>query len=151
MHATAEKFGYPGTLLRELEHWLILLRPAQPTLGSLVLVAKSDVTEFSALPAGAHAELAEATQAIETALKQFTDYAKINYLMLMMVDPQVHFHVIPRYEGSREFAGSQFVDAGWPKLPDLGEAVPLDAEQMAALSAELKPLFAAEGIQTDAN
>ena len=98
MHATAEKFGYPGTLLRELEHWLILLRPAQPTLGCLVLVAKSDVTEFSALPTGAHAELAEATQAIETALKQFTDYAKINYLMLMMVDPQVHFHVIPRYQ-----------------------------------------------------
>jgi len=38
---------------------------------------------------------------IESALGSFVQYQKLNYLMLMMVDPQVHFHVIPRYEGSR--------------------------------------------------
>ena len=29
----------------------------------------------------------------------FCAYERINYLMLMMVDPHVHFHVIPRYSG----------------------------------------------------
>lgn len=142
MNETIEKFGYPATLLRELEHWVILLRPAQPTLGSLVLAAKSDVTDFSALPAEAHAELAEATRAIESALRSFVDYAKINYLMLMMVDPNVHFHVIPRYEGSREFAGMEYIDAGWPKLPELGQAISLGAQQVSEMAARLKPLLA---------
>lgn len=141
MNETIEKFGYPDTLLKELEHWLILLRPAQPTLGSLVLAAKSDVTDFSALPARAHAELAVATKMIEDALKSFVDYAKLNYLMLMMVDPHVHFHVIPRYEGAREFAGETFADAGWPKVPELGQAVELDERLKTEISARLKPLL----------
>ena len=37
------------------------------------------------------------------------DHQKINYLALMMVDPHVHFHVIPRYSGSRELEGATFV------------------------------------------
>ena len=42
MNPTIEKFGYPGTLLCEFDHWVVLLRPAQVTLGSLVLAAKGD-------------------------------------------------------------------------------------------------------------
>lgn len=141
MNKTIEKFGYPGTLLAELEHWVVLLRPAQPTLGSLVLAAKSDATDFSSLPAEAHAEMATVTKAIESALRAFVDYAKINYLMLMMVDPNVHFHVIPRYEGSREWNDVEFVDVGWPKLPDLGHAVALDASQIDAIKEQLTPLL----------
>ena len=48
MNPTIEKFGYPATLVREFEHWVVLLRPAQVTLGSLVLAAKSDATAYSA-------------------------------------------------------------------------------------------------------
>ncbi len=140
MNETIENFGFPATLIREFEHWVVLLRPAQPTLGSLVLAAKSDATDFSALPTGAHAELAIATSAIESALKRFVDYGKINYLMLMMVDPNVHFHVIPRYEGSREWNGIEFVDVGWPKLPDLGHAVAINEAQIEGLKDELSAL-----------
>ena len=141
MNATIEKFGWPDTLVREFEYWLVLLRPAQPTLGSLVLVAKSDVTAFGELPGAAHGELKEVTRAIEAALGHFSGYAKLNYLMLMMVDPHVHFHVIPRYEGTREWGGLEFPDAGWPAVPQLGEAVKLEPAQRDALVAELKGLF----------
>ena len=141
MNETMRKFGYPATLVAEFEHWVVLLRPAQPTLGSLVLAARSDATALSDLSAEAHAEMKLASTAIETALRSFVDYAKINYLMLMMVDPHVHAHVIPRYEGNRDFTGVQFPDAGWPKLPDLGSAVALDDAQVAELVAALKPHF----------
>ncbi|HUD91567.1 HIT family protein [Sphingobium sp.] len=126
MNATIEKFGHPATLIAEFEHWVVLLRPAQPTLGSLVLAAKSDATAFGDLPAQAHAELKTVTATIETALAQAVNYSKINYLMLMMVDPHVHFHVLPRYEGERSAAGVTVADAGWPGQPDLGAAVKLD-------------------------
>ena len=50
MNATIEKFGWPASLVHEFEHWVVLARPAQPTLGSLVLAAKSDATAFGDLP-----------------------------------------------------------------------------------------------------
>ena len=141
MNETIHKFGYPETLVAEYAHWLVLLRPAQPALGSLVLAAKSDATAFGDLPAEAHAELKTVTAAIERALGDFVAYAKLNYLMLMMVDPFVHFHVIPRYEGERSWGGHTFADAGWPKVPDLSSAVALDAEAIAALTKELSTRF----------
>ena len=98
---TAVRFGYPETLVREYEHWLVLLREPQATLGSLVLCAKSDATKFSALPMAAHVEMGTVVRGIENALKKAFAYEKINYLMLMMVDPNVHFHVIPRYSEPR--------------------------------------------------
>ncbi len=128
MNPTIEKFGWPATLIAEFTHWVVLLRPVQPTLGSLILAAKSDATAFGDLPGDAHAELKTVTAAIEAALTKAVGYAKINYLMLMMVDPHVHFHVIPRYEGTRSAAGVSVADAGWPGQPDLGSAVKLDSE-----------------------
>ncbi len=62
--------------------------------------------------------------------------------MLMMVDPHVHFHVIPRYEGAREWHGREFVDIGWPKVPDLGHAVALEDEERDALVRWLGAKFA---------
>jgi hypothetical protein len=48
--------------------------------------------------------------------------------MLMMVDKDVHFHVIPRYAGTREHEGRVFADAGWPAAPALGATVDLDLD-----------------------
>ena len=141
MNPTIEKFGWPSTLVCEFGHWMVLARPAQPTLGSLILAAKSDATAFGALPAEAHAELKQVTAAIEAALATAVGYARLNYLMLMMVDPHVHFHVIPRYEGAREWDGREFVDVGWPKVPDLAHAVALEGADLAALTAWLKGYF----------
>jgi len=142
MNVTMEKFGWPATLVAEFQHWVVLARPAQPTLGSLVLAAKSDATAFSELPAEAHAELKTVTTAIETALAKAVSYEKLNYLMLMMVDPHVHFHVIPRYEGAREWNGREFVDCGWPKVPDLGHAVALEGDDLGRFVSWLKCAFA---------
>jgi len=142
MNATIAKFGWPATLVAEFDHWVVLLRPAQPTLGSLVLAAKSDATAFGDLPGDAHAELKTVTTAIEAALTRAVGYAKINYLMLMMVDPHVHFHVIPRYDGERSAAGLTIADAGWPGQPDLGSAVKIDSEADTALRDWLKGHFA---------
>jgi diadenosine tetraphosphate (Ap4A) HIT family hydrolase len=141
MNDTIRKFGYPETLIAEYHNWVVLLRPDQPTLGSLVLAAKSDATAFSALPADAFAELAQVTAAIETALTKAIRYDRINYLMLMMVDPHVHFHIIPRYQGERVWDATSFTDNGWPKIPDLGHYVSLTAELRDSLKGELQRIW----------
>jgi diadenosine tetraphosphate (Ap4A) HIT family hydrolase len=138
MNATIVRFGGAAAVVKEYEHWLVLLRPQAVTLGSLVLAAKSPATAYGALPTHAFTEQARVVADIESALSRAVDQQKVNYLMLMMVDPHVHFHVIPRYEGVRTFGDVQFPDAGWPKTPDLGSAVPLSGEQVAAQIAWLR-------------
>lgn len=140
MNPTVEKFGHPATLLRELDHWVVLLRPGQVTFGSLVLAAKSSVTSYSMLPDEAFLEQAQAVRTIERALSAVCQYERINYLMLMMVDPNVHFHVIPRYPGVRTWVGTEFPDMGWPGPPALGNSTQLSGEQVA----KFKDDFAAE-------
>jgi len=134
-HATLLKFGYPDTLLHQGEHWAVLVRPAQPTLGSLVLCATSDATAYGDLPEAAFAEQAALVRRIERFAKCFCNNEKINYLMLMMVDLQVHFHVIPRYSGDRSHAGQPFPDSGWPALPDLGRSVPASGDLIGSMKA----------------
>jgi diadenosine tetraphosphate (Ap4A) HIT family hydrolase len=138
MNETIVRFGHPATLVAEYPHWIVLLRPEQPTLGSLVLAAKSEAEAFGDLPPEAMAELATVIPAIEATLRAAVDYAKINYLMLMMVDRHVHFHVVPRYEGTREAGSISVEDKGWPKVPALGEAVSLDPGQIAELTGWLR-------------
>jgi diadenosine tetraphosphate (Ap4A) HIT family hydrolase len=141
MNPTILSFAYPDSLVREFEHWVTLVRPDQITLGSLVLAAKSDATAYGDLPTEAFAEQGEIVAAIEHALRAFCAYEKINYLMLMMVDPNPHFHVIPRYSEARSWCGIEFPDTGWPRAPQLGKAVALSAEQTRAMAAELMANF----------
>ena len=141
VNETMRKFGFPDTLVRDYCHWVVLVRPAQVTLGSLVLCAKSEAESFGALDAEAFAELAEIVPAIERALKRFCDYERINYLMLMMVDRQVHFHIFPRYPGERSLDATSFADAGWPGLPDLKSAVALEADILHSMQVALNSHF----------
>ena len=138
---TAKAFGYPNTLVAETESWLVLVRPKQPTFGALVLVCKEEAEAFSSLSPAAFADLSVAVKGIERTLKRLTAYEKINYLMLMMVDRDVHFHVIPRYEGAREHDGRSYPDAGWPAQPALGEAVDLDEAAAGALAAHIREVW----------
>ena len=141
MNPTMRKFGYPDTLVREFEHWVVLVRPAQVTLGSLVLAARSDATAYSALPPAAFTEQGDVVRAVESALREFCNYERINYLMLMMVDRQVHFHVIPRYSEPRQWRGTAFPDGGWPGPPQLKLVVELDLTQVTTIREQLKLLF----------
>jgi diadenosine tetraphosphate (Ap4A) HIT family hydrolase len=141
MNQTILRFGYPDTLVAEYANWVVLLRPAQPTLGSLILAAKGEATAFSDLPVEAMTELKRVTTDLEAVLTEAVAYAKVNYLMLMMVDPNVHFHVLPRYEGERSACGISVTDKGWPKMPALGDGVELSPEQTAELREWLRRLW----------
>jgi diadenosine tetraphosphate (Ap4A) HIT family hydrolase len=126
INATIRTFGYPDSVVAELTHWIVLLRPQQATLGALVLAARGEATRFGDLTAAAFSELHEAIGSIEKMLAASFRYDKINYLMLMMVDPQVHFHVLPRYAATQTFENVAFEDPGWPKAPALAHSTEID-------------------------
>lgn len=146
---TAVAFGYPDTLVGETAEWLVLARPKQVTLGSLVLVCRQPVQAFSDIGVAAFTDLHAATTGIERVLTDFTGYEKINYLMLMMVDPDVHFHVIPRYAEARDFAGQEFPDVGWPGPPALAEAVVMEGASLTTLVDALRSRWAQATAHSD--
>ena len=141
MNATMEKFGYPDTVIREYQHWVVLLRPQQATLGALVLACKDDSEALSQISQAAFSELHEITAAIEKHLRDCFSYDKINYLMLMMVDKDVHFHVLPRYAQTRLFEQTEFKDPGWPGPPDLSYANETGDEVKALILRNLQRAF----------
>ena len=143
LNDTMLKFGAPDTSIHTYSTWLVLLRPVQITLGALVLVAREPVTAFSRLSPDAFTELAQVTRDVDTALSHLFQYDKLNYLMLMMVDPHVHFHVIPRYSENRRYAGVEFSDTAWPGPPDLGHNNPVDKKVFNQLRDELRASWTA--------
>lgn len=141
MDVTLQKFGYPASMIKEYKSWQLLCRPKQVTLGSLILISKEPVTAFSHLSSASFIELGGIIKEVEHVLKELFNYEKINYLMLMMVDPEVHFHIFPRYSSTKSFSGRNFIDKGWPLAPDLNVSNELEDTTFAALSNHLKSAF----------
>lgn len=140
MNQTIEKFGYPENLIKEYEHWVALLRPEQVTVGSLVLAAKGDATRLGDLPREAWAEFAAVSEEMEHLLTRTFGAEKFNYLALMMVDPNPHFHFIPRYSKPVEVNGNQYVDADWPEKTELNP-IEVDRQTFELIKDKLKGTF----------
>lgn len=126
-NATYETFGGDRTLVCDYAHWSVQVRPKQVTLGALVILAHSDAVAFSDLPVEAFAELATVVKDVEAVCASTFANTKVNYLMLMMVDPHVHFHVLPRYDAPVMFEGTPYSDPGWPGQPNLAVSEGLPA------------------------
>ncbi len=141
LETTLKAFNYPNSLIKSYNYWHLLLRPQQTTLGSLILICKENVNDFSAISFEANKEKYIIIKEIERVLKDNFDYSKINYLMLMMVDPYVHFHIIPRYERVVTFNGLDYADAHWPKPPVLTDFISIDSEQIDTLQSFLIKQF----------
>jgi diadenosine tetraphosphate (Ap4A) HIT family hydrolase len=133
-----QKFRIPAFTIREFRHWTWSLRPVHSTLGAGVISANRYEPHFSGMTAEECAELAAVVKEVESRLKAAFAYDKINYLMLMMVDPHVHMHVIPRYAESRTFAGTTWIDDGWPKPPNSSAGPTLSDAQAKAMIAEIR-------------
>lgn len=138
MNEFKKKFKIDELLIFSLNGWNVSLRPAQVTLGSLVLSLDRKCPELSQLTIKETSGLSEVFKKIETLLKISFNPDKINYLALMMVDHQVHFHVIPRYENTITFDGKNYKDENWPKPPNVLSGYDMSSKELIGLFNFLK-------------
>jgi len=132
-----EKFKLDDLLIVQTDYWRWSLRPLQCTLGAGVLSLKRPAETMSELTVEEGADLIAITKIIESTLKKAFGMDKMNYIMLMMVDLHIHYHVIPRYSKDMTFADMTFKDVGWPKPPVL-DADALDMDVLAKIKENLK-------------
>lgn len=130
MNLTLQRFGYPGSVIKEYVHWVVMIRPGQVTLGCTVIAAKSACASLGGLTPDEAAELPQVIGDFERAVRRIAAASKFNYLALMMVDPNPHFHAVPRYAAEVHVGGSAFVDTAFPNPPDLRCGHELTAEQL---------------------
>ena len=114
-----DKFRVEELEIHRGAYWIWSLRPAQSTLAAGILSLRRLSTAFGDVTKEEMADLAAMISLIEDRLAGTFKPAKINYLMLMMVDAHVHFHVLPRYPDPVIFAGHSWTDEGWPALPGI--------------------------------
>lgn len=114
-----EKFKVEEYKIYESKYWIWSLRPHQSTLGSGILSLKRECQEFSELKPEEYADLNDIIKVIEPTLDKVFSYDVINYLMLMMFDKHVHYHIFPRYEKPFLFQDKEWKDNSWPTVPVL--------------------------------
>jgi diadenosine tetraphosphate (Ap4A) HIT family hydrolase len=103
-----------GTL-KEFEHWVVLFREKQVTIGSVIIMSKElDKKSLGAVTAAAWGEFGIVSALVESTITKAFGADKFNYLALMMVDAEVHFHVIPRYSKPVTFNNATYIDPDWP-------------------------------------
>ncbi len=115
------KFQIENLKILSTKYWTWSVRPSQPTLGSGIISLNRYALHLSEVTKEEMADLGELVLKLENTIKSAFNYDIMNYLMLMMVDHHVHYHVIPRYNGTRKFADLEWVDNGWPVLPVLAD------------------------------
>ena len=59
----------------------------------------------------------------------------------MMVDPFIHYHIIPRYKSKMMFNKVEFSDTGYPGLINFDEVTKLKKNNFDKLVRHLKEIF----------
>ena len=121
MQEILKKFKLNENLIYEYKNWYLVLREEQITFASMVLIEKKFKKRLSDVSTQSFQELKKIINDIEKKIKPVIKYQKINYLYLMMIDKEVHTHIIPRYNKKILFENTLFQDTGWPNLPKLNK------------------------------
>src|SRR5690554_6450742 len=93
-----KKFRVNEFKIYETDFWIWSLRPHQTTIGSGILSLKRECSTFKELNQEEFCDLKNIVKVVENNLEDIFNYDVINYLMLMMFDKHVHYHIIPRYK-----------------------------------------------------
>lgn len=125
--------------LKVYDHWISSVSTRQHTLGSCVIKARRQgVERISELTEEELKELTLAMKELEMALQQHPAFVpnRFNYLQLGNSLHQLHFHMIPRYQTNREFAGLVWEDPEFGHPPIFSDFKP-DMEIILKIKQEL--------------
>ncbi len=114
LESFSEKFNIRMLEFHRDAHWVLSLRPEQVTLGSVVVSSAAGALSFESCSTQTLNALGQNFARLERFIKDQFGAVRLNILCLMMVDPIVHFHVIPRYDTSKDFSGQVWSDSDWP-------------------------------------
>ena len=101
-------------LLTESEHWKVFLWQNQVYLGrSFVWAKRMGVIDFLEITGPERDGFFSTSRLVKKAMIELFHPDLFNYVSLGNIANHLHIHIIPRYEGTREFDGLTFIDNKW--------------------------------------
>lgn len=91
-------------------YWRVVVNLNQDKLGKVMLVLRRHEEDVCSLDEDEVSALWAAMRGVRSALDTCFQPDHYNYSFLMNQDRHVHLHIIPRYRGTRTFAGVEFTD-----------------------------------------
>jgi len=118
------ELGTYGDYIYESNYWTIFLAPSQRYLGTCVLVLKRELTDLMDLNAEEWLDFGILVSKLELTLKKIFNPTLFNWSCFKNaafrsspVNPQVHWHFIPRYQKKVVFNGLTFHDPDFGYMP----------------------------------
>lgn len=110
------KFKPNENKIKEFNHWIVVIREKQVTLGACVIILKRPINSLSEMRADEAEEFPEVLRWYEDKCKNCFGAEKYNYVVAMMKDNFVHYHAFPRYSSIVRKYGKEWEDQDWPKV-----------------------------------
>jgi diadenosine tetraphosphate (Ap4A) HIT family hydrolase len=101
-------------IVRTSTFWRVALNRNQNQLGKTIIVLRRHLEDVALLSPDEWSELHAEVRWTTERLRDAYAPDHFNYSFLQNRDRHVHLHVIPRYVGTRQVAGIEFSDAGYP-------------------------------------
>jgi diadenosine tetraphosphate (Ap4A) HIT family hydrolase len=101
-------------VLRESRLWVTVINRNQDLLGKTFIALRRHEENVTRLTLEEWTELWEEVHWVTKRVQHAFMPDHFNYSFLMNQDRHVHLHVIPRYIGTRELAGTAFTDREYP-------------------------------------
>ncbi len=127
----------PQTIIRQGTTWTMAVNRNQNLLGKTMLVLERPCTAVVDLLPAEWAELHTELRVLVRALERLFSPDQMNFAFLMNQGPQVHLHVIPRYQSERTWNGEIFKDPHWG-VSFGPEQNPLAPDTLAELAREIR-------------
>jgi len=116
--------GRYGELIIEKKYWTIFLAPSQRYLGTCVVALKRQCSNLSELDKNEWQEFSSIVQMMESALETIFKPTLFNWSCFKNAafrdeypEPEIHWHLIPRYKHETEFHNIKFKDPDFGYIP----------------------------------
>ena len=108
---------YDQLKIKSYQYWDLYLHDNQCYLGRAFAQLREDagIEDFLSIKGVVRDEFFSIGQDFKAVLKALFQPDKMNYAALSNTSPKIHVHLVPRYQGPREFAGVVFKDTRWGK------------------------------------
>ncbi|GEM_PF-955987 len=115
------KFKIDDLEIAQSEGWILSLRPNQITLGSMVISSSEGFLNYSSIGEESYRGFFKMLSMAEEVSDKVFGSKRVNSISLMMKDPIIHYHIIPRYPSPVQFSGREWIDESWPAPPNFKE------------------------------
>lgn len=132
------KFKPDTRCIKEFKYWIVCVRAKARTLGDAVILLKRETPALAGMLPEEGEEFPEVVKWYEETCSKKFGAVKFNYVIMMMSDFFVHYHVFPRYDKDVSMFDMEWKDLEWPRAINFQEGIILEDDKIEEIKNYMK-------------